>query len=79
MMKTAFIKSGIHSSDVVDLLRREGFDVAPWRLRYAASKGYVPPPFTTGSGDHAWRQSDLAAITRYFKNPRKPGRPKVAK
>lgn len=78
-MKAGFIKAGIHSSDLVQLLRREGFDVHPWRLRYAASKGYIPDPFRTVSGDHAWRQADVPAITRYFKNPRKPGRPKVAK
>jgi hypothetical protein len=78
-MKSAFIPSGIHSSDLVQFLRREGFDVAPWRLRYAAQQGHVPAPFKTSSGDHAWRQSDLPAITRYFKNPRRPGRPRVAK
>jgi hypothetical protein len=78
-MKSAFIPSGIHGSDLVQFLRREGFEVAPWRLRYAAQQGHVPAPFKTSSGDHAWRQSDLPAITRYFKNPRRPGRPRVAK
>lgn len=78
-MKSAHIPSGIHSSDMVQLLRREGFDVAPWRLRYAAAKGHIPAPFKTGSGDCAWRQNDLPSITRYFRNPRRPGRPKVAR
>jgi hypothetical protein len=74
-----FVQSGIHSSDLVQLLRREGFDVAPWRLRYAARQHHIPAPFKTGSGDCAWRERDLPAITRYFRNPRRPGRPKVAK
>lgn len=75
----SFVQSGIHSSDMVQLLRREGFDVAPWRLRYAARHHHIPAPFKTGSGDCAWRERDLPAITRYFRNPRRPGRPKVAK
>ena len=78
-MKSAFIPSGIHSSDMVQLLRREGFDVAIWRLRYAAKSGHIPAPFKTHSGDCAWRQADLPMITRYFSNPRRPGRPKVAR
>ena len=78
-MKTAHIPAGIHSSDLVQLLRREGFDVAPWRLRYAAARGHVPAPFKTSSGDHAWRQADLPAIARSFRNPVRPGRPKVAR
>jgi hypothetical protein len=52
-MKSAFIPSGIHSSDLVQLLRREGFDVAIWRLRYAAKSGHIPAPFKTNSGDCA--------------------------
>lgn len=74
-MKT-FVPAGVHSSDLVVLLNREGFDVKPWRLRYAAAHGHIPQPFTTTSGDHAWREDDLPAIARYFKNPRRPGRPR---
>lgn len=72
----AFVPAGVHSSDLVALLQREGFDVKPWRLRYAAAHGHIPQPFTTTSGDHAWREDDLPAIARYFQNPRRPGRPR---
>ena len=72
----AFVPTGIHSSDLCHVLQREGFDVKPWRLRYAAHHGHIPQPFTTASGDHAWRPDDLPAIARYFQNPRRPGRPR---
>jgi hypothetical protein len=68
--------AGVHGSDVVQLLRREGLEVPPHRLRYAARMRYVPQPFTTASGDHAWRASDLPVIVRYFRKPRRPGRPR---
>ena len=70
--------TGIHSSDLVQLLRLEGYDVRAHRLRYAARAGHIPGPFTTASGDHAWRSTDLPAVRRYFKNPRRPGRPRKA-
>lgn len=75
-MISTFVPTGVHSSDLVSLLQREGFDVNPWRLRYAATHGHIPQPFTTASGDHAWRADDLPAIASYFKNPRRPGRPR---
>ena len=75
-MKAAPI--GIHSSDLVALLKGEGFPVPHWRLRYAAARGHIPTPFTTTSGDHSWKADDLPAICRYFKNPRRPGRPPKA-
>lgn len=68
--------TGIVASDVRQLLRREGLEVAPHRLRYAAQQRYVPAPFTTASGDHAWRAADVPAIVRYFRKPRRPGRPR---
>lgn len=67
---------GIHSSDLVQMLKAEGFDVKPWRLRYAAQRERIPQPFTTASGDHAWRSTDLPRIRSYFRNPVGPGRPK---
>lgn len=71
------LPAGIHSSDLVQLLRAEGFDHAkPWTLRYAARLNRIPRPFTTASGDHAWRSSDLPAIRRYLRNPARPGRPR---
>jgi len=71
------MKSGIHSSDLVQLLRAEGFDNAhPWVLRYAASRRRIPQPFVTASGDHAWRAADLPTIRRYLRNPVRPGRPR---
>lgn len=75
-MTKATIKTGVHSSDVVELLHREGFDVGAWRLRYAAARRHIPEPFTTASGDHAWRPGDVPAIVTYFRNPRRPGRPR---
>jgi hypothetical protein len=71
-------KTGVHSSDVVEILQREGFDVGPWRLRYAAAHDHIPEPFTTASGDHSWRADDVPAIVAYFRNPRRPGRPRKA-
>ena len=72
-------RSGIHASDVVQLLRSEGFDNArPWVLRYAARRGRIPQPFTTASGDHAWRAADLPGIRRYLRQPVRPGRPRKA-
>lgn len=67
---------GIHSSDLVQLLQAEGFDVKPWRLRYAAQRDRIPQPFTTASGDHAWRSGDLPKIRSYFRNPVGRGRPR---
>lgn len=68
--------AGVHSSDLLRLLRREGLEVARHRLRYAAAQRYIPAPFTTASGDHAWRSTDLPAVVRYFRDPRRPGRPR---
>jgi hypothetical protein len=68
--------AGVHASDVRQLLRREGLMVAPHRLRYAVQQRYIPAPFTTASGDHAWRPADLPAVVRYFRSPRRPGRPR---
>lgn len=71
------VPTGIHSSDLVQLLRAEGFaQVHPWTLRYAARRRRIPEPFTTASGDHAWRADDLPTIRRYLRNPVRPGRPR---
>jgi hypothetical protein len=70
---------GIHSSDLVVLLRSEGFDqVHPWTLRYAAKRQRIPAPRRTASGDHTWRPNDLPAIRNYLRNPVRPGRPRKA-
>jgi hypothetical protein len=70
------VPTGIHSSDLVRLLQSEGFDVHPWTLRYAARRQRIPGPFTTASGDHAWRAADLPTIRRYLRKPVGPGRPR---
>jgi len=70
------VPTGIHSSDLVRLLQSEGFSVHPWTLRYAARRQRIPEPFTTASGDHAWRASDLPTIRRYLRKPVGPGRPR---
>ena len=73
----ANLPAGIHSSDLVQLLRAEGFSHArPWTLRYAVRRNRIPQPFTTASGDHAWRSTDLPAIRHYLRNPVRPGRPR---
>lgn len=72
----ATVPTGIHSSDLVQLLRSEGYTVNPWTLRYAARRNRIPEPFTTASGDHAWRPADLPVIRRYLRNPVGPGRPR---
>jgi len=77
-MATTLIQTGIHSGDLIQLLQREGFDVKPWRLRHAAGRGYIPTPFRTASGDHAWSARDIPAIRKYFRDPVLPGRPKKA-
>lgn len=77
-MISTFVPAGVHSSDLLQALHRERLDVKPWRLRYAASHGHIPQPFVTASGDHAWRPDDVPAIAAYFKNPRRPGRPRKA-
>ena len=75
-MKTQKLPTGIHSSDLVRLLQSEGYAVQPWSLRYAASRQRIPKPFTTTSGDHAWRAADLPTIRLYLRNPVGPGRPR---
>lgn len=75
-MTSTFVPIGIHSSDLVVALNRQKLDVNPWRLRYAALHGHIPQPFTTASGDHAWRPDDVPAIAAYFRNPRRQGRPR---
>ena len=77
-MPTTFVPTGVHSSDLLQALRRERMDVKPWRLRYAATHGHIPQPFTTASGDLAWRTDDVPAVVAYFRNPRRPGRPRKA-
>jgi hypothetical protein len=75
-MTTAFVPAGVHSSDLLAALHRERLLVKPWRLRYAASHGHIPQPFVTASGDLAWREGDVPAVVSYFRNPRRPGRPR---
>jgi hypothetical protein len=75
-MISLYVPTGVHSSDLLEALRRERIDVKPWRLRYAAAHGHIPPPFSTASGDLAWRQDDVPAVVTYFRNPRRPGRPR---
>jgi|TARA_Y100000385_G_scaffold232294_1_gene244712 hypothetical protein len=75
-MKLSKLPIGIHSSDVVGILRDEGYDVGIWRLRAAATNGRIPKPIKAKAGDHLWRADDIPAICRYFDNPIKPGRPK---
>jgi hypothetical protein len=77
-MISTFVPLGVHSSDLVKALHRESLDVKPWRLRYAAAQGHIPQPFTTASGDLAWRADDVPAVVTYFRNPRRPGRPRKA-
>ncbi len=70
---------GVHSSDVVQLLKQQqGRHIGIWRLRHAASRGYIPQPFKTTAGDHCWRAEDLPVIADYFDDPVKPGRKKHA-
>jgi hypothetical protein len=73
------IPAGVHSSDLIQALRRERLEVRPHRLRYAASQGHIPQPFRLASGDFAWRPADVAAVVTYFRNPRRPGRPRKAR
>jgi hypothetical protein len=75
-MKMAELPVGIHGSDVLHILKGEGYDVKPWRLRAATLAGRIPKPFKTTSGEKAWKADDLPAICSYFENPVKPGRPK---
>lgn len=71
------VAPSIHSSDLVVLLRSEGFDqVHPWTLRYAAKRCRIPAPLRTASGDNTWRPGDLPAIRQYLRNPVRPGRPR---
>jgi hypothetical protein len=77
-MISTFVPAGVHSSDLIQALHRENLDVGPWRLRYAASRGHIPQPFRLTSGDLAWRADDVPAVVTYFRNPRRPGRPRKA-
>ena len=77
-MISTFIPLGIHSSDLLQTMRRQSLDVKPWRLRYAAVHGHIPQPFRLTSGDLAWRADDVPAVVTYFRNPRRPGRPRKA-
>jgi hypothetical protein len=76
MQQVKNVPAGVHSSDLVRTLQAEGYPVRPWQLRYAARRHRIPEPFTTASGDHAWRTTDLPAIRRYLRNPVRPGRPR---
>lgn len=75
-MKLAELPIGIHGSDVLNILRSEGYEVKPWQLRTAHLAGRIPEPFKTTSGEKAWKATDLPAVCLYFENPVKPGRPK---
>ena len=77
-MISTFVPFGVHSSDLIQALHRENLDVAPRRLRYAASRGHIPPPLPTASRALSWRADDVAAVVSYFRNPRRPGRPRKA-
>jgi hypothetical protein len=77
-MISTFVPLGVHSSDLIQALRRENLEVGAWRLRYAASRGHIPQPFRLASGDLAWRADDVTAVVNYFRNPRRPGRPRKA-
>lgn len=75
MTTTTDLPVGVHSSDVVQLLhRRFGKPVGIWRLRHAASRGYIPEPFKTAAGDHCWRAEDIDRIATYFDDPVRRGR-----
>lgn len=75
-MKTICI--AIHSGDIRAWMQRDhGIEVSRRRLNYATANGFIPRPLLTASGDHAWRPKDLPAVVRYFKNPRRPGRPRT--
>lgn len=77
MKTTNDLPVGVHSSDIVQLLhRRFGKPVGIWRLRHAASKGYIPEPFKTAAGDHCWRPEDIDRIATYFDDPVPRGRRK---
>lgn len=67
----------MHISDVIVWLKeRHGLEVADHRIRYAVRTRSIPRPYTTASGDFGWPEKDLATVAAYFRNPRKPGRPK---
>jgi hypothetical protein len=68
---------GVHISDVIVWLKESRqLDVAVHRIRYAVHTLSIPRPYTTASGDFGWPEQDLPAIASYFRNPKKPGRPK---
>jgi hypothetical protein len=77
-MISTFVPAGVHSSDLIQALHRENLEVGPWRLRYSANRGHIPQPFRLASGDLAWRADDVPAVVTYFRNPRRPGRPRKA-
>ncbi len=74
-----YVRASVHSSDLINYLKDEGYDVKPWRLRHAAKKGHIPQPTKTHSGDLSWREGDVKVIKRYFQNPVRQGRPRLTK
>lgn len=70
---------GVHASDLRAWMQRDhGLEVTRQRLHHATANGWIPQPCTTVAGDHIWRPEDLQAVIEYFKNPRRPGRPRKA-
>ena len=68
---------GVHISDVIAWLKDcHELEITHRRIRYAMRTLSIPRPYTTASGDFGWPAQDLPAIAAYFRNPRKPGRPK---
>lgn len=68
---------GMHISDVVVWLKDCcGLDVPVHRIRYAARTRAIPCPYKTASGDLGWAETELPLLLAYFRNPKKPGRPR---
>lgn len=68
---------GMHISDVVVWLKEShGLNIPRHRILYAIRTGSVTRPYTTASGDYGWAESDLPSVAAYFRDPKKPGRPK---
>ncbi len=54
------------TTQVVDLLRREGFSVSPGYVAWALREGHVPSPENRVGMAYLWRDADVALLRSFL-------------
>lgn len=58
------------TSDLLNKLRAEGFEVQSWHIGYAVKCGYVPTPPRNGALQFVWGPEHLKALRKYLATSR---------